>query len=177
MILQDTLLRDWALSGGVVPYDPDCVNPASIDLKLGCDFIDLYTKEDIRSSELLLEPRSLTSDVAKFLGMDIHTLVLATTLETIHIPDCCAAMLKLKTTPTREGLGHPIADWVDPGFTGQLTLMLHAFKPYMLRAGERIVQLVVVRLEGDCDISYSKIGHYNGQTGPTMSWRISNERY
>lgn len=39
MIWSDRLLIDACIKKGIVtPYDPDCVNPASIDLRLGDTF-------------------------------------------------------------------------------------------------------------------------------------------
>jgi deoxycytidine triphosphate deaminase len=173
-ILIDKELKEW-IKTGIYPHDLAYINPASVDLCLGHGWIDIegYT---LSNNDLTLYPRSAYTDVWNTFARIFHfqrhpTAVLATTLERVVLLPDEAASIKLKTTPSREGLGHPIADWVDPGFQGQLTLMLHAHKRISIPYGRRIVQIVVYKLDYPVEISYAHTGHYQDQAGPTISWR------
>lgn len=177
-ILPDTLITE-IMSHRVDPWDITNLNPASLDLQLGNEWIDISDSKPERftSDVVTIYPNSTILQlyrklrrVLKFLPRR-PSLLLATTVETISIPDNVYAMVKLKTTPCRRGLGHPIADWVDPGFSGKLTLMLHAFKPVNLCSGQRVCQLVFGTMQLPAAVSYRVKGHYNNQTGPTLSWR------
>lgn len=173
-ILCDSDLYKW-VETGLAPFDKVHINPASVDLCLGRGWIDMEGDGFTVIEELTIYPRSIYTDVwntfAKVFHFHRHpTAVLATTLETIRLQDDEAASIKLKTTPSREGLGHPIADWVDPGFHGQLTLMLHAHKRITIPYGRRIVQVVIFKLDSPAERSYEHTGHYQGQSGPTQSW-------
>lgn len=182
-VLSDKTLHRLAAAGLVQPYSPGLVNPASIDLRLGNAWIVMDDKSRHTNywNHLVLYPKSLRIDLhnwiangrlGEYYGMKVRpTLVLATTLENVSIPTDMWARLALKTTPCREGLGHPVADWIDPGFCGHLTLMLHAFSPIKLYQGMRVCQLIVGELDWECEVPYSEIGHYQGQKGPTPSWR------
>ena len=154
-----------------------CINPASIDLRLSNQWRDLEAPDVVRiSNYITLYPRTLRVEIHNWLAKLFKlerkpTAILASTLESIIIEPDQAASIKLKTTPTREGLGHPIADWVDPGFMGQLTLMLYANKEITLRTGSRLVQMVIFKLDGPVANPYGILGHYQDQRGPTPSWR------
>ncbi len=156
MILADRQLREWA-KDNVDPYDPDCINPASIDLKMGPEVIFLYgpdtsyVKQDqlIAIAELTINPGNAW---------------LATTLEYIKMPANRVGVLYLKSSLARQGLDHALAGFVDPGFEGQLTMELHSHRPITLHPHQRVVQLVLYECyEPDC--SYN--GRYQGQEGPT----------
>jgi deoxycytidine triphosphate deaminase len=180
MILKDVDLLPWA-ERNIHPFDKSCINPASIDLRLDDAWRDIDEPDKIVNSTYIdIYPRTLRVDIYNRLAKwrkwpRKPTAILASTLETVIIHPDKAASIKLKTTPTREGLGHPIADWVDPGFVGQLTLMLYANKAIRLEKGSRIVQLVVFQLDGPVGKDYGETGHYFGQWGPTPSWRMSND--
>ena len=177
MILRDIELLPWARRN-VHPFDENCINPASIDLRLDSKWRDIDEPNIVRSSPYIsIFPRTLRVEIHNYLAKWLRhrrkpTAILATTLETVIIGPDKAASIKLKTTPTREGLGHPIADWVDPGFVGQLTLMLYANKAVNLQVGSKIIQMVVFQLDGPVGRDYGVTGHYQGQRGPTPSWRL-----
>lgn len=176
MIKRDIELREW-VETNIWPIDEDCINPASIDLKLDAHWRDVEEPEVLRSSDsVTIYPRTLRVEIYNFFAKWLKlrrkpTAILASTLENMIIEPYEAASIKLKTTPTREGLGHPIADWVDPGFAGQLTLMLYANKEITLHAGDRIAQMVIFELSGPVGHPYGSKGHYQDQKGPTPSWR------
>ena len=156
MIYHDILIRQWAKAGGVTPYDASCVNPASLDLRLGSEFIDLATMLPFTAEKILL----------------VHgDAILATTLEYIRMPANAAGSIYLKSTLARQGLDHSLAGWVDPEFSGTLTLELHAHRPIELFAGQRVLQMVFHVTVGIPSSGYH--GRYLGQTGPTPA-RLDN---
>ena len=174
-ILTDKDIISWAIRGGIRPFWLSHVNAASIDLCTGNQWLDLETNKITKSEIFIIYPRTLQTDIYNMLADHFHfqrkcVALLATTHEYITLPDDMAAEVKLKTTPSRKGLGHPIADWVDPGFYGELTLMLHAIRPIILKYGQPICQLVLHKLDKSVAVSYKERGHYAGQVGPTRAW-------
>ena len=152
MIYTDRMLADWAKQGGIVPFDPDCINPASIDLRLGSSFINLEANIEFQADEIAIMPGQA---------------ILATTLEIINIPKNAAGVVYLKSSLARAGLDHALAGYCDPSFSGTLTLELHSHRPVTLRAGQRVIQLVLLETRGDPVNPYK--GRYQGQRGPTRA--------
>jgi dCTP deaminase len=150
MTWNDVKLRQWIQAGGVTPANYDCINPASVDLHIDRHFIDLWTDEHLEAETLELKP-----------GMAI----LATTVEVITIPPDAAATVYLKSSRARQGLDHALAGWIDPGFSGQITLELHAHRPFTITAGQRVIQLVLQQLIAPALHPYA--GRYQHQRGPT----------
>ena len=154
MILPDHTLAKWASGGGIDPYDETHINPASIDLCMGMEIIELMSSKrmSIRETGLLVVPGNP---------------ILATTFEYIKIPSEYAGVLYLKSSPAREGLDHALAGFVDPGFEGELTMELHAHRPVYLEYKQPVVQLVLYRMESEPHVLYQ--GKYQGQRGPTAA--------
>ena len=181
MIIPDYRLHELCRAGLVLPYVLKHVNPASIDLTLSPDFVDLRTDKHFTTDELTLRPPTILDAIAvklagsqwawmrhcaeRWLREQPRTAVLASTIEWVKIPLDCSAVLYLKSTPARCGLDHALAGWVESGFSGQLTLELHAHRKKKLVVGQRIVQLVLCRMEDRPDVPYC--GRYQGQEGPT----------
>ncbi len=173
MPFTDKQIIKWAKDGGIDPFIPRAVNPASIDLHLGRHFYNFYSKERKlhELSRTTLWPNTISTQLWNlFMPKKKLVIMLAMTLEHIYIPNNVAASVKLKTTPTRKGLGQIIGDWVDPGFNGKLTLMLHAHSPVDLRYAQPVCQLVLYELGEAVALPYSKTGHYNGITFPTFAY-------
>jgi len=150
-------INEWGLAGGVSPFSPENVNPASLDL---CWSGLLRTDTTIGWSG---ELNRLSHYLHK------GDIVLLDTLEYIKMPlDYCGLILS-KTKLGRGGteLGH--VGWVDPGFEGTITFQLIHFsrKIRKIEKGERLIQLVLLKLDEAAAISYAEQGNYNGQHGPT----------
>ena len=88
---------------------------------------------------------------------------LASTLETLTLPDDLMAFVELRSTWARRGLLMP-PTVVDAGFTGNLTLEIFAAKPVPVPYGERFAHLIFARLTGP---STPYTGKYRGQRGIT----------
>jgi len=151
VILPDWKLKQWAFRGGVEPFDPACINPASVDLRISTtEVITLQGIQHCNPEKIVLSPGDA---------------ILICTIECIRIPYDCAGTVYLKSSLARQGLDHALAGYCDPDFNGQLTLELHAHCPIVLTHGQRVIQLVLNRLESEPEAGYS--GRYQDQQGPT----------
>lgn len=151
MVLPDHELVKWASRGGIDPFDPACVNPASIDLR-----ISITNVIGLRSWSSAYPEDTLTI----LPGYPI----LVSTVEYLQMPRDCAGIVFLKSSLARRGLDHALAGFVDPGFEGELTLELHAHRPITLVPRQRIIQLVLYRLESAPVKIYN--GKYQRLRGP-----------
>ena len=152
MVYPDWMLSRWAEDGGIDPFDPTCINPASVDLKLSNQFVNLLTGEHYECGSI----RILPGDA-----------ILASTLEVITIPRDAVGTLYLKSSLARKGLDHSLAGLCDPGFSGTITLELHTHRPIRLQAGQRVVQLKIDKCCHPPTKTYK--GKYQGQRGPTVA--------
>ena len=163
MIWNDIKLKEWAENGGMDPFDPESINPASIDLRLGYHI--RYPKEEGWSDPI-------GTDKAPWVIYP-GQIVLLHTLEFTKIPVNAVALLFLKSTAGRNGLEHLHAGYGDPGFHGQWTLEIINHWPYpkYLNPLMKLVHLVLV---DSCqpEVEYSLVGHYQNQIGSTKPWLI-----
>ncbi|WP_033343430.1 dCTP deaminase [Catenuloplanes japonicus] len=164
------------------PFEAALVQPSSIDVRLDRLFRvfnnHLYTHIDPS-----VQQDELTSEVDVPAGQPfvLHPgeFVLASTLEVISLGDQLAGRLEGKSSLGRLGLlTHSTAGFIDPGFSGHVTLELSnvANLPIMLWPGMKIGQLCIFRLSSPAEHPYgSEVygSRYQGQRGPTpsRSWR------
>ena len=180
MLLSDRDIRSEIDNGRVVldPWDPAMIQPSSIDVRLD-KFFRLFDNHKYPYIDPAQDQPDLTRlvEVDPSEGFVLHPgeFVLASTLETVTLPDDLAARVEGKSSLGRLGLlTHATAGFVDPGFSGHVTLELSnvATLPIMLWPGMKIGQLAFFRLSSPTDSPYgsSKYGsHYQGQRGPTAS--------
>ena len=145
------------------PLDPACIQPASVDLRLGKQFVIVrHWGGDIL--DFNSQPEYQTVSAEDFL-VPSHSFVLATTAEKLCLPHDLTAFVEGRSSVGRMGLFIQNAGWVDPGFEGQLTLELYNANtlPIRLRAGRRICQIVFCRLDQKTKKPYK--GKYQGQKG------------
>jgi dCTP deaminase len=160
------------------PFDDKDVQPASIDLHLGNDF------RVFRNARYpFIDPTAHQPELTELMSATssdpfvLHPgeFVLASTLECVTIPDDILGRLEGKSTLGRIGLLiHSTAGFVDPGWTGNLTLELSnvANLPILLTPGMKIGQISFERMSTSVDKPYGDptLGsHYQGQSGPTPS--------
>jgi len=160
MIKSDRWIRQFGKSGGICPFRPSQVNPASYDVSLGDHWIcPTRSPEDIRCKSITLFPGEV---------------VLATTRERLRMPRDVVCDLKLKSSLGRLFLNHSLSGWIDCNFRGQVTLELHNLGPFprKLSTGMRIAQLVFMQMEEQPELAYGEggRGHYQGQRGATPAW-------
>ena len=160
--LPDHVIRDLCRTRGLVePFNPDLVNPASIDVTLG-DTILVEVQDGFKEVSIAERP----------FHMAPGSFVLAHTAEWVRIPNDCEAMFQLKSSRGREGYDHLLAGYIDPGFCGRVTLELsnvRRFSHLQLSAGLRIGQLRFARLESKPLRPYSVTGRYMNDEGVQVS--------
>lgn len=180
MLLSDGDIRAEIDAKRVVldPFDEEMVQPSSIDVRL-----DRYFRTFENHKYPFIDPSQdqpeLTRPVAPS-GPEPFILhpgefVLASTYEVVTLPDDIAGRLEGKSSLGRLGLlTHSTAGFIDPGFSGHVTLELSnvATLPIKLWPGMKIGQLCMFRLSSPAQHPYgsAKYGsRYQGQRGPTPS--------
>ncbi|MEV4473238.1 dCTP deaminase [Nonomuraea salmonea] len=165
------------------PFDLEMLQPSSIDVRLDRFFrvFENHRYPHIDPSEeqpdltRMVEPRGDEPFI-----LHPGEFVLASTYEVVSLPDDLASRLEGKSSLGRLGLlTHSTAGFIDPGFSGHVTLELSnvATLPIKLWPGMKIGQLCVFRLSSPAEHPYGsdKYGsRYQGQRGPTPSRSFQN---
>jgi dCTP deaminase len=180
MLLSDRDIRAELDAGRVVlePADPAMVQPSSVDVRLD-KFFRLFDNHKYPVIDPSQDQPELTRLVEAQPGEPfvLHPgeFVLASTLEVVTLPDDIAARLEGKSSLGRLGLlTHSTAGFIDPGFSGHVTLELSnvATLPILLWPGMKIGQLCFFRLSSAAEQPYGSTSagsRYQGQRGPTPS--------
>jgi dCTP deaminase len=160
------------------PFDVELLQPSSIDVRLDRWFRTfnnhLYTHIDPAQRQDDLTTLVEVEDGHPFV-LHPGEFVLASTLEVITLGDALAARIEGKSSLGRLGLlTHSTAGFIDPGFSGHVTLELSnvATLPMTIWPGMKIGQLCVFRLSSPADNPYGSTvagSRYQGQRGPTAS--------
>ncbi len=187
MLLSDRDIRAEVEGGrlAVQPWDDALVQPSSVDVRL-----DRYFRVFNNSRYTHIDPAAQQDDLTTLVepeGDDPFVLhpgefVLGSTLEIVTLPDDLAGRLEGKSSLGRLGLlTHSTAGFIDPGFTGHITLELSnvANLPITLWPGMKIGQLCLFRLSSAAEHPYGSSvygSRYQGQRGPTPSRSYLNFR-
>jgi dCTP deaminase len=185
VLLSDGDLRKELEAGRLVlePWDPAMLQPSSIDVRLD-RFFRVFQNSRYTHIDPAQQQDELTSAVEPD-GDDPFVLhpgefVLGSTFESVSLPDDLAGRLEGKSSLGRLGLlTHSTAGFIDPGFTGHITLELSnvANLPITLWPGMKIGQLCVFRLSSPAEHPYGSAlygSRYQGQRGPTPSRSYQN---
>lgn len=180
MLLSDKDIRTEIDLGRVVvdPYDPAMIQPSSIDVRL-----DRFFRVFENHKYPHIDPSEEQPDLTRLVEPDgdeafiLHPgeFVLASTYEVITLPEDVASRLEGKSSLGRLGLlTHSTAGFIDPGFSGHVTLELSnvATLPIKLYPGMKIGQLCLFRLSSPSEHPYGSERYgsrYQGQRGPTPS--------
>ncbi len=180
MLLSDRDIRAAIEAKRVVldPYDPQMVQPSSVDVRL-----DRYFRVFENHRYPHIDPAEDQPDLTRLVesaGSEPFVLhpgefVLASTYEIVTLADDVAARLEGKSSLGRLGLlTHSTAGFSDPGFSGHVTLELSnmATLPIKLWPGMKIGQLCFFALSSAAEEPYGARRHgsrYQGQRGPTPS--------
>lgn len=180
MLLSDRDLRSEIDSGRVKldPFDPGLVQPSSIDVRL-----DRFFRVFENHKYPHIDPSAEQPDLTRLVETDgeeafiLHPgeFVLASTYEVVSLPDDIASRLEGKSSLGRLGLlTHSTAGFIDPGFSGHVTLELSnvATLPIKLYPGMKIGQLCMFQLSSPAEHPYGSVAYgsrYQGQRGPTPS--------
>ena len=180
MLLSDRDIRAEIDAGRVAlePYDPQMIQPSSIDVRLD-KFFRVFDNHKYAAIDPAVEQAELTRlvDVGPEGPFVLHPgeFVLGSTYESVTLPDDVAARLEGKSSLGRLGLLiHSTAGYVDPGWKGTLTLELSnvANLPIALYAGMRIGQISFFKMSSPVERPYGskELGSkYQGQSEPTAS--------
>ncbi|WP_353649895.1 dCTP deaminase [Nakamurella sp. A5-74] len=180
MLLSDRDLLASIDAGRLVldPFDPTLIQPSSIDVRLDRYFRvfnnSRYTHIDPSTQQDELTSLVETQDDEPFV-LHPGEFVLGSTFEAVTLPDDLAGRLEGKSSLGRLGLlTHSTAGFIDPGFSGHITLELSnvANLPITLWSGMKIGQLCLFRLTSPAQHPYGSAvygSRYQGQRGPTPS--------
>ena len=180
VLISDRDIRRHLDSGRVhlEPYDPAMVQPASVDVRLDRWF-RLFDNHKYAHIDPSQEQPDLTRlvEVAPDEPFVLHPgeFVLGATYEKVTLPDDVAARLEGKSSLGRLGLlTHSTAGFIDPGFSGHVTLELSnmATLPIKLWPGSKVGQLCFFQLSSATEHPYGSGAYgnrYQGQRGPTAS--------
>ncbi len=179
-VLSDGTIRALIEAGRIKiePWDPGMVQPASVDVRLGASF-RVFHNHRASAIDLRDPPTNLTEEVlvAAAQPFVIHPgeFVLGRTLEYVELPDDVVARIEGRSSLGRLGLiVHATAGFVDPGFSGTLTLEITNLTrvPIKLYPGLLIAQLSFMALDAPAERPYgsAELGsHYQGQLAATES--------
>ena len=165
------------------PYLPEMVQPSSIDVRLDRSFrlFDNHKYAYIDPAEDQPElTRLIETKAGEPFILHPGEFVLGSTYEQITLPDDVAARLEGKSSLGRLGLlTHSTAGFVDPGFSGHVTLELSnvATLPIKLWPGMKIGQVCFFRLTSPAERPYGSAEYasrYQNQRGPTASRSFQN---
>jgi|TARA_B100000029_G_scaffold137809_1_gene132720 dCTP deaminase len=162
----------------VSPLDKDFIQPSSIDLKVGYEF---RVFENHKYSHI--DPKAEQEDLTTLVTATVEEpfvlhpgeFVLGTTFEKVTLSNKVVARLEGKSSLGRIGLLiHSTAGFVDPGFSGYLTLELSnvANLPIMIYPEMKIGQISFYYLNSPSESEYGSENYgskYQGQEGPTPS--------
>ncbi len=158
----------------VSPYEVSLVQPASLELRLGKEFIRYLDTGHPIDPEIHWNGTTDKFETDKvFLGPG--EFILGSTMEAIGVCPSIAARVEGKSTLGRLGLViHSTAGFVDPGFKGNITLEMKNInsRPIVLRAGMRICQVSFHQMSSAAERPYGheKLGsHYQHQSGVTQA--------
>jgi dCTP deaminase len=179
-VLSDGTILQLVEEGRITidPWDPELVQPASVDLRLG-DSFRVFHNHRASAIDLRQPPEGLTEEVV--IGEEesfvIHPgeFCLGRTLEWVELPDDIVARIEGKSSIGRLGLiVHATAGFCDPGWKGTLTLELNNLTrvPIKLYPGLLIAQLSFMTLDRAARRPYGspELGsHYQGQRAATES--------
>ena len=185
MCIRDRMLSDKDIKKSlknneieISPLDEDYIQPSSVDLRVGSDF---RVFENHKYSHI--DPKAQQDDLTTLVTASqnepfvLHPgeFVLGTTYEKVTLSNKVVARLEGKSSLGRIGLLiHSTAGFVDPGFSGYLTLELSnvANLPIKIYPEMKIGQISFYYLNSPSESEYGSDlygSKYQGQEGPTPS--------
>lgn len=173
-ILRAALVGDLTIK----PLCTEQLQPASYDVRLGSEFrepvwsdaaLDPY--EDNQAAFLRVSARYGQYD------LEPHGFALGATIEHVTLGDQIVGRVEGKSSLGRLGLlVHATAGFIDPGFSGTVTLELYNLtaRPIRLTPGMPIAQLAFERLSSPAECYRGKYQDQDG--GPVVSRYHLNQR-
>lgn len=143
----------------ISPFNADQLNPASYDVRIG--------KNILRQM-----PDGAWHKMTTPYLLDPGEFILAEIQETISLPADIEATFQLKSSRGREGYEHVMSGYIDPGYSGVITLELvnvNRYKSLPIEEGMKIGQLRFMKTDAPARNPYWDTGHYQQDTGVTPS--------
>lgn len=173
-------LPEWEplLRGEVGAQDPIALQPASIDLHFGNEWLvprvngddvfDCDSSEFLPTTDAML-PVEYDTTVSDSFLIPSHGFVLVRTREVIGIADTLFAKVEGRSSVGRLGLIVETAGLIDAGFYGTISLELVNCLPNPLRvyAGMRGCQIWLSEIQGSTEGGYAASGKYQNQIATT----------
>lgn len=170
----DRQIIQYARKRLIEPFNEAQVNPASYDVRLNsflllehehdCDYPEEAVKCDGRWVKHVCDESGYVMKPGEF--------VLGCTEELFNIPPEMEAVFQLKSSRGREGFEHVLSGYIDPGFSGRLTLELvnvNRFHDLLLVPGMLIGQIRFMLLDDRPLKDYSQTGHYQNDDNVQFS--------
>jgi dCTP deaminase len=185
VLLSDKDIKLEIASGRVKldPYSEDMVQPASVDIRL-----DRFFRTFENHKYQFIDPRQDQQDMTRLVEVEANEpfvlhpgeFVLGSTFEVVTLPEDIAARVEGKSSLGRLGLlTHATAGFIDPGFSGHVTLELSNVSnlPVTLWPGMKIGQLCFIKMTSASEHPYGSNvygSRYQNQRGPTPSRSFQN---
>ena len=173
MTLSDVNIQEYLSMKKLIiePLVLGAIQPASVDLRLGSEFMKIEKKQVIRSDHRVIYNKCKCDEFRIKPG----EFILATTIEWLELPNNIVGELSGKSSWGRRGLKIENAGFVDPGFKGNLTLEIlnEGSAPVIIKKGEPICQIEFRRTLTPAKNPYN--GKYVGQSGTTGAKEDKNE--
>ena len=180
MILSDVSITKAIKSGdlSIKPFRPECVQPSSVDLHLGAEFLLFkHSKHPVIDVKKSFEGYTEKMRVKKGEAFIVHPdeFILGVTAEKVKIPNYLVGRLEGKSSLGRLGIiTHATAGFVDPGFEGKLTLEISNVGkiPVALYPGMRIAQISFILMTTPAAKPYGTVKNrnkYQNARGPEES--------
>lgn len=171
MILGDSEIKARAKCTALVePYSPQSLQPASYDVALAGPFLFPCPGQVVCPGTTTPEYSTVDGDE---LVLRPGQFALASTFERVNLPRSLAAQVDGRSTMGRLGLAvHVTAGWLDPGFTGHVTLEIcnHGPQTLSIPVGTRVAQLVFFEV-GGCQQGYCGRYQRQKQTEGAKAWK------
>ncbi len=164
MILSDRDIKKYLKSGKITvePMFPNAIQPASVDLHLGADFLIFHT-----SNAICIDPREKIDHLMEKHKIDDNTqfilhpgeFALGMTYEVVGVANNMVGRLEGKSSLGRIGLIiHATAGYLDPGNRLKMTLELHNISslPIKLYYKMPIAQMSFTPLSSKADNAYGE---------------------
>ncbi len=180
MILSDRDIKKAIAEGRITidPMFPDAIQPASVDLHLGAEFLVFTTQKFV-----CIDPKEPIDDMMEHVRIDetrqfvLHPgeFALGMMYEKTGVADDMVGRLEGKSSLGRIGLLiHATAGYLDPGNDLNMTLELHNVSPLPIKLYYKmpIAQMSYMPLSSPAERAYGKAelgSKYYGATQPQAS--------
>lgn len=173
MLSRQTIEKLSKTENLIVPFDPELLQPGTYDMNLDNEII-IKQQDPLKPKQIRNIKLDLNEDIVE---LQPNGLALASTVETVNIPNYLQGKVEGKSSIGRLGLFIVItAGVLDAGFKGQITLELYNASPVPIRLNDfnhkPFCQVAFHELDEPVVESYN--GHYQNQKKVTDSWIKTN---